>query len=544
MKSVILLTITVLSNGAEGGSLLNAAPQSGSELSCCQDDNLLSCQQVNIDQSALGDDDLYLEPINATLAFEGMVENTNNSYHYGNDDVDFVITVHIETGGIYGHAALADGGSYVIEYCGDAIHVLKELDVANLGENLGVDYVEEDSNTTTVNRFKRSNDRGARDTTTIVTYTVKVYYTPQFAAVTADIQGYVDQVIAETNQGYVNSKVPLRVKAHCIEQATINDMSSASAILSAFRTMKGTVANLRGSADSAALLVRTFNSCGIGYLNTIGSGTTVSAAAKNCALGYFSFGHELGHNIGLHHNIQVATNGAFSDGHGHLIARGSASTGVRTILAYSANGHSRRVNYYSNPNVNYPGTGTPTGVTGTSNNARVLTVQRFNLARVGDESRSCSDGPSTTTTQAPASSCIVDNKYQRFSHRYQGRLTQSSCQSRCRSTTGCISWIINNRNRWCYLLMGYQTSSSSYATGPDPSQRSCNLLRSSCTSSNSITYLRYIGRRSVSSSAACETACKQTSGCTQWNFRKSSMCYLYSAYNRNISGWTSGPKYC
>ena len=49
--------------------------------------------------------------------------------------------------------------------------------------------------------------KSSADTRTIVTYTVKVYYTPQFAATTADIDGFIDQVIQETNQGYINSQV-------------------------------------------------------------------------------------------------------------------------------------------------------------------------------------------------------------------------------------------------------------------------------------------------------------------------------------------------
>ena len=47
----------------------------------------------------------------------------------------------------------------------------------------------------------------ARDTESIVTYTVKVYYTPKFAAFTDDVEGFIDEVITETNQGYINSKV-------------------------------------------------------------------------------------------------------------------------------------------------------------------------------------------------------------------------------------------------------------------------------------------------------------------------------------------------
>ena len=128
------------------------------------------------------------------------------------------------------------------------------------------------------------------------------------------------------------------------------------------------------------------------------SGSTISIATKSCALGYFSFGHELGHNFGCHHNPEVASNSYFSYGHGHHIEQGSSFTGYRTILAYYASGHSTRVNYYSNPSVDYPVTKTPTGVTDLSNNARVITENRFSFASLGDESSVCSDGGSTTTT--------------------------------------------------------------------------------------------------------------------------------------------------
>ena len=66
----------------------------------------------------------------------------------------------------------------------------------------------------------------------------------------------------------------------------------------------------------------------------------------------------------------------FDHGHGHLIEAGTASTGARTILAYYADGHAQRVNYYSNPAVTFPATGTPTGVEGVSNNAAVITANR------------------------------------------------------------------------------------------------------------------------------------------------------------------------
>ena len=115
-----------------------------------------------------------------------------------------------------------------------------------------------------------------------------------------------------------------------------------------------------------------------------------------------------GHNYGCYHNPEITDNPFFPHGHAHLIEQGSASTGYRTILAYSASGHSTRVNYYSNPSVDYPVTGTATGVVGVSNNAAVITSNRFSFAGLGDESASCINGSSTvaplTSTVAPSTS--------------------------------------------------------------------------------------------------------------------------------------------
>ncbi len=45
------------------------------------------------------------------------------------------------------------------------------------------------------------------DLTTPVTYSIKFYYTPAFAAITPDIQGFVNQVVTEVNLGYIHSQV-------------------------------------------------------------------------------------------------------------------------------------------------------------------------------------------------------------------------------------------------------------------------------------------------------------------------------------------------
>ena len=303
------------------------------ELACCEGKNILSCQQVALDTSVLGQTDMHIAPLDSTLAFQGTVADNLNAYHYTNKDIDLILTHNPNKDSVHGHAILADGRSFVIEYCGDNLHALIELDVDNLGEDIGL----EEETTTDMDWSVKE----ATDDDTIVTYSVKVYYTADFASTTADVQGYLDQVIAETNQGYINSNVPLRIEVLCTEQATINDIADPAEMLEAFQLMKGSYEELRDTADVAVLLVNEFNPCGYGRVNSVTNGHNISVSKKSCALGYFSFGHEIGHNFGLQHNPEEAHNSYYPDGHGHLIAKGSASTGYRTILAYQATGHRR-----------------------------------------------------------------------------------------------------------------------------------------------------------------------------------------------------------
>ena len=95
----------------------------------------------------------------------------------------------------------------------------------------------------------------------------------------------MDQVLAETNLGYLNSDVPVRVTKFCLEQATINDTGSTLSLLNSFQRMKRTEARLLNSADAAHLFAYSFQSCGAAYIASIGAKLTISISRKNCALG-------------------------------------------------------------------------------------------------------------------------------------------------------------------------------------------------------------------------------------------------------------------
>merc|ERR1711962_1887363 len=230
---------------------------------------------------------------------------------------------------------------------------------------------------------------GRQDTTTVVTYSVMFWYTKEFADITPDIPLFISQVIAETNQGYINSKDNVREKAQCTKQVDFAEVNNGYTMLDTFIASKP-AKELLNTADVAHLFVSRSNLCGLANFDSFGSKTNFGLTAKGCALNIYTVGHEIGHNFGLTHDKHQGPNNAYSYGLGHHIP----GTSKMTIMAYPHEGNTQEINYYSAPNVYYNGI-----VTGSDllNNARVLREHRFAVAAIGDESGSCSSGGSTDT---------------------------------------------------------------------------------------------------------------------------------------------------
>ena len=56
-------------------------------------------------------------------------------------------------------------------------------------------------------------DQGLEDNTTLVTYSIMIWYTPEFKELFAsedDLDLFIDLVFEETNQGYINSLMPVQ----------------------------------------------------------------------------------------------------------------------------------------------------------------------------------------------------------------------------------------------------------------------------------------------------------------------------------------------
>ena len=82
--------------------------------------------------------------------------------------------------------------------------------------------------------------KGVGDLTTVVEYSVMIYYTQAFEDFYPDVLSAIDTIIADTNQGYNNSKIPLKVNLQCYEKAVglTENLTSSGDTLTRFRTWK------------------------------------------------------------------------------------------------------------------------------------------------------------------------------------------------------------------------------------------------------------------------------------------------------------------
>ena len=200
---------------------------------------------------------------------------------------------------------------------------------------------------------------------------VIVGYTPDARNVvggTAAIEALIELAFVETNTSYKNSNAVQRIAlVHMFETADSENSTSTSTNLSQWRAVSDgqydEVHALRDTyhADFAKLITGT-TACGIAYLQTSANNVffeddAFGVSLHSCAVGNYTFGHELGHNMGLRHDWYVDGNiTPFAYAHGFT----NYQDGWRTVMAYNnrcsaASGSCTRLMYFSNPNNIYGG---------------------------------------------------------------------------------------------------------------------------------------------------------------------------------------------
>jgi hypothetical protein len=211
---------------------------------------------------------------------------------------------------------------------------------------------------------------------------VLVNWTPAVAAATADVPGLITLAVAESNQGYTNSGVSITLQLAASAKTTYTESGDFTTDLSRYRSTTDSymteIHTTRNSsaADVAVLLINNTQYCGLAS----GIGSTASTAFVavywDCATGYYSFAHEIGHLQSARHDpANDPTTTPYAWGHGYQY---TGSPKWRTIMAYDCTSGCTRLDYWSNPSNLY--NGHAMGTTTKNNNARVLNDTRATVA--------------------------------------------------------------------------------------------------------------------------------------------------------------------
>lgn len=229
---------------------------------------------------------------------------------------------------------------------------------------------------------------------------VLVVYTPAAKAqapgggTAADIETLIGLAISEANTGFSDSGIQLEFNlVHTEEIPYVESNASFSTDLFALRgTNDGAMDSVHAlrdthNADVVALIRKSGGSCGIAFRMTnlsLGfASSAFSVTSQSCAVGNYSFAHEIGHNLGSHHDRFVAGPPTlYPSSFGFTNDGSSSSSGSwRTIMAYSsacANGCTR-INRWSNAQQNY--NGDPIGVVSTdpaaADNALSINLSKY-----------------------------------------------------------------------------------------------------------------------------------------------------------------------
>jgi len=171
----------------------------------------------------------------------------------------------------------------------------------------------------------------------------------------APIEARIMLAMSESNTAYLLSNVYVNLVLKHMELAEDYDDSGAyGEILADFKNRgDGKVDQVhtlreRYKADLAVLVVENSQYCGLGYMFNGNKEYGFSVTSRKCMTGYYSFVHEISHNLGCNHNREVSSR-AFPYSHAYLDPSGQ----FRTIMGYNCRGGCPRVQRFSNPEIEY-----------------------------------------------------------------------------------------------------------------------------------------------------------------------------------------------
>jgi hypothetical protein len=290
-----------------------------------------------------------------------------------------LVTLVVNDGVMAGTVALPKG-LFEISYAGNGVHAVHEIDQSAFPPEAEPILVEVPEGELADAVPAAVADDGSE-------IDVMVVYTPMARVAqggTAAMLNLINSAVSQTNSSYANSQITQRLNLVHTAEVSYTESGDIVTDLYRLRDVDGFMDNVHTlrdlyDADDVALLVEypsTYRYCGVAFLlNSLSTSWAPNAFAvieRNCATGNYSFAHELGHNMGAHHDWYVNDSTVL-----YTYSHGKVNTPDRwyTIMSYYAECSDKgvycnRVPYWSNPNVTYGGD--PMGVpAGTSTSCNV-----------------------------------------------------------------------------------------------------------------------------------------------------------------------------
>ncbi|NIM95354.1 MAG: hypothetical protein GTO18_16790 [Anaerolineales bacterium] len=383
IAGVLFLLIFILAVGAsafaampqdqDGNLLFSATGQQGS-LDFLIDPTLTNIRNVKVNFDLLNGaeiGDVVVLNLFPSAVFDAVLDRIETNHSGG-----YTWFAHL-AGVEYGSATLVvvedlllanismPGAIYQVRYAGGGVHVILAIDQSKFPEEAVPIVVELSEETIAATTEVTEGDDGS-------IIDVMVVYTADARSNwggTAAIEALIDLAVAETNTSYANSNIIQRLNLVHTEEVVYTETSDIGIDLGRLRNSSDgymdNVHSLRDthSADLVTLLVDDGGPyCGIAYLMTAVSTSFApygfSVVDTQCATGYFSYGHELGHNMAARHDWYVddSVNSPYSYNKAYIYFPDR----WRTVMAYNSEcsargGSCTRLQYWSNPDVSYGG---------------------------------------------------------------------------------------------------------------------------------------------------------------------------------------------
>jgi hypothetical protein len=252
---------------------------------------------------------------------------------------------------------------------------------------------------------------------------VLVAYTPSMVSrygSTSAVLTRLTYLESLTNQAYADTPANVRIRVVARNALAYTSASSNSTLLDLITNPSGNAVKAQVDAwrtqvgADLVTVVRAFDAtsmddCGVGWIggyhgSAFNASRGFAVVADGADGGYYcvdqTFAHELGHNMGSHHDIDTAGGdyGAYSYSRGFRQTISSTS-GFATVMAYS-DGPQTQLNRFSNPTL-AACLSRACGVPGSSDNARGLSAAAAAVAAF--RSATTSTAPTPTLAVADAS---------------------------------------------------------------------------------------------------------------------------------------------